>query len=132
MTKVVVCGGPFDGTRLIPDNVTMEGVLDQCRLDTVKWRCIANGEELQDEDLARPLYSFAKDSIVYLCVYLKMEVAMGMAVAAVQPDQSPAAGPSENDQLKNVYEALLNLRVAVNNAITAMEPHYVSAEELPF
>ena len=78
------------------------------------------------------MYSFAKDSNVYLCVYLKMEVAMGMAVAAVQPDQSPAAGPSENDQLKNVYEALLNLRVAVNNAITAMEPHYVSAEELPF
>ena len=31
MTKVVVCGGPFDGTRLIPDNVTMEGQMEMYR-----------------------------------------------------------------------------------------------------
>ena len=138
MVKVVCCQGQTRETRLIPDNVTMDGVLDLFDLNLREWNCYVYGEALDEESLNRPLYSFAMDSVVCLNALEKVETvaeietAVEMTVAAPAPDPAPAAEPVEEDPMKKVFDALLTLRVAVNNAVTAMESRYVSAEELPF
>lgn len=138
MVKVVCCQGQTRETRLIPDNVTMDGVLDLFDLNLREWNCYVYGEALDEESLSRPLYSFAMDSVVCLNALARvetvaeMEAAVEMTVAAPAPDRPPAAEPAEEDPMKKVFDELLTLRVAVNNAITAMEARYVSAEEPPF
>ena len=138
MVKVVCCQGQKRETRLIPDNVTMDGVLDLFDLNLREWNCYAYGEALNEESLSRPLYSFAMDSVVCLNALARvetvaeMEAAVEMTVAAPEPDRPPTAEPAEEDPMKKVFDELLTLRVAVNNAITAMEARYVSAEEPPF
>ena len=139
MVKVVCCQGQTRETRLIPDNVTMDGVLDLFDLNLREWNCYVYGEALDEESLSRPLYSFAMDSVVCLNALARVETVAEMVaveemtVVATAPDQPPvAAEPAEEDPVKKLFDALLTLRVAVNNAITAMEARYVSAEELPF
>ena len=139
MVKVVCCQGQTRETRLIPDNVTMDGVLDLFDLNLREWNCYAYGEALNEESLSRPLYSFALDSVVHLNALAReetvaeMEAAVEMTVAVPAPGQPPAAAePAEEDPMRKLFDVLLTLRVAVNNAITAMEPRYVSDEELPF
>ena len=130
MTRVVLGLGLSKETRLIPDNVTMEGVLDQFDLNIREWYCSANGKMLDEGDLDRPLHTFAEDSKVRLNADTKMEAAPERVVTAVQPDPSPAQ-PSEVELLRNVYGALMNLRTAMDKAAKVLGIP-VPDDELPF